>query len=198
MDDRFEALAELAVHGANVQPGQVVGVAATIGQEELARAVAAAAYRRGALFVDVAYFDPYVKRARIEHADPDTLEFVPPWYGARMLERSASADAPGSASAASSAPTRSTGLDPALLGRDQLPWLKETAKRHRRALDELDDRRRARIRSGPSSSTPSSTAEEAYERLWERALARAAARRARPGGGVGRARRRAAGARRRR
>ena len=83
VDDRFQALAELAVHGANVQPGQVVAVGATVGQEELARAVAAAAYRRGALFVDVTYFDPYVKRARIEHADPETLGFVPPWYGAR-------------------------------------------------------------------------------------------------------------------
>ena len=58
--------------------------APTIGQEELARAVAKAAYKRGAIFVDVAYFDPYVKRARIEHADPDTLEFVPPWYGDRV------------------------------------------------------------------------------------------------------------------
>ena len=74
MDDRFHALAELAVHGANVQPGQVVAVGATTGQEELARAVAKAAYVRGALFVDVAYFDPYVKRARIEHADPETLD----------------------------------------------------------------------------------------------------------------------------
>ena len=62
---------------------------AELGQEELARAVAAAAYDRGAKFVDVAYFDPYVKRARIEHADPETLDFVPPWYGDRMLAHAA-------------------------------------------------------------------------------------------------------------
>jgi Leucyl aminopeptidase (aminopeptidase T) len=43
-------------------------------------------YDRGAKFVDVNYFDPYVKRARIEHADPDTLEFVPSWYGDRFTE----------------------------------------------------------------------------------------------------------------
>ena len=64
-DERFQVLAELAVHGANIQPGQVVGVAAELGHAELARAIAAAAYARGALYVDVNYFDPWVKRERI-------------------------------------------------------------------------------------------------------------------------------------
>src|SRR3954454_5055668 len=86
MADRWTRLATLAAHGANVQPDQVVLVQADLGHEELARAVAAAAYERGAKFVDVNYFDPYVKRARIEHADPDTLEFVPPWYGGRLTQ----------------------------------------------------------------------------------------------------------------
>src|SRR5213596_2649853 len=84
MTDRFDAIAALAVHGANVQPDQIVAVGAYIGQEELVRAIAAQAYRRGALFVDVEYFDPLVKRARIEHAAPDTLDFVPSWHGARI------------------------------------------------------------------------------------------------------------------
>ena len=58
-------LADLAVTvGANVQEGQVVGVLAEYGQEEFARAIAESAYRRGAKFVDVWYFDPLVKRAR--------------------------------------------------------------------------------------------------------------------------------------
>src|SRR3984893_6349489 len=57
-----------------------------LGLEEQARATAEAAYKRGAKFVDVAYFDPYVKRVRIENADPDTLGFVPQWYGERVLE----------------------------------------------------------------------------------------------------------------
>jgi len=85
MDQRFVRLAELSVHGSNVQPGQIVIVSAELGQEDLARAVAAAAYDRGAKFVDVNYFDPLVKRARIEHADPETLDFVPAWYGERLL-----------------------------------------------------------------------------------------------------------------
>src|SRR5437879_10542971 len=62
MTDRLTRLAALSVHGANVQEGQIVLVGDEIGLEEQARATAEAAYKRGAKFVDVAYFDPYVKR----------------------------------------------------------------------------------------------------------------------------------------
>jgi leucyl aminopeptidase (aminopeptidase T) len=85
----FTRLAELSVHGANVQKGQIVLVQAEIGLEEQARATAEAAYKRGAKFVDVACFDPYLKRVRIESADPDTLDFVPQWYGERARARRA-------------------------------------------------------------------------------------------------------------
>jgi aminopeptidase len=124
MDPRFTVLAELSVHGANVQPGQIVIVSAELGQEDLARAVAAAAYDRGARFVDVSYFDPAVKRARIEHADPETLEFVPSWYGERML---AHAEARGArvTLAGATAPNLLDDLDSTLVGRDRLPYLKE-------------------------------------------------------------------------
>jgi aminopeptidase len=127
MDSRFTRLAELSVHGANVQPEQVVIVSAELGQEELARAVAAAAYDRGATFVDVGYFDPYVKRARIEHADPETLDFVPAWYGERVT---AHADARGArvTLAGTTVPNLLDGLDSRLAGRDRLPYLKEIPK----------------------------------------------------------------------
>jgi len=56
-------LADLAVGiGANVQAGQIVTISADIGLEEVVREVAARAYRLGAKFVDVTYFDPGVKR----------------------------------------------------------------------------------------------------------------------------------------
>ena len=84
MEDRWTRLAELAAHGANVQAGQIVMVSAELGQEALARPVAAACYERGAKFVDVVYFDPHLKRARIENADPSTLEYVPEWYAERL------------------------------------------------------------------------------------------------------------------
>jgi aminopeptidase len=127
MDGRFTRLAELSVHGANVQPGQVMLVTAELGQEELARSIAAAAYDRGAKYVDVNYFDPYVKRARIEHADPDTLDFVPSWYGERAV---AHADGRGArvTLAGVTAPNLLDDLDNALVGRDRLPYLKEIPK----------------------------------------------------------------------
>jgi aminopeptidase len=115
------------MHGANVQPGQIMIVSAELGQEDLARAIAAAAYDRGAKFVDVNYFDPFVKRARIEHADPETLEFVPSWYGERML---AHAEAKGGrvTLAGATAPNLLDDLDSALVGRDRLPYLAEIPK----------------------------------------------------------------------
>ena len=85
----LERLAQLAVdYGVNLQRGQVLHVNAEYGQEEMARAVAARAYERGAKFVDVWYFDPWVKRARLEHAEDETLDYVPPWYGQRAIARS--------------------------------------------------------------------------------------------------------------
>ena len=125
-DDFLNRLAELAVAtGANVQPGQIVAITAEPDAAPLVRAVAEAAYRRGARFVDPFYFDPYVKRKRIEHAAEDTLEFVPPWYGKRLL-------ALGEHGAALitlapvTPPGSLAGLDPARAGRDGLPYLRET------------------------------------------------------------------------
>jgi aminopeptidase len=120
-----EGLAELAVgFAANVQPGQIVSIEAETGMEPIVRAVADKAYRRGARFVDPTYFDPWVKRARVEHAPDDTLEFVPSWYGRRML-------ALGDEHAARIifvprvSPGVLDGVDPKRAGRDQLPDLKE-------------------------------------------------------------------------
>ena len=106
--DRWTRLADLAVHAANVQPGQIMAVSAELEQDELARAIAAAAYRRGAQFVDIWYFDPYVKRARVENADPETLEYVPQWYADRMLGARRRRRARASPSPARRSPASST------------------------------------------------------------------------------------------
>jgi aminopeptidase len=127
MADRWTRLAELAVHGANVQEGQVVLVTGEIGHEEMARAVAAAAYDRGAKFVDVSYFDPWVKRARIEHANPETISFVPDWYGERMLEHAEMGGARVTIAGPVS-PNALDGVDLTLAGKDLLPRLKELSK----------------------------------------------------------------------
>src|SRR3954470_9376521 len=85
--ETIERLADLTVgFAANVQRGQIVAIGAEMGKQEMVRALAASAYRHGAKFVDPLYFDMHVKRARILHAEEDTLDFVPSWYGDRMLE----------------------------------------------------------------------------------------------------------------
>src|SRR3954468_21946132 len=122
----IERLAELTVRfAANVQPGQIVAVQAELGKEAMVRAIAASAYRQGARFIDVAYFDMHVKRARIFHAAEDTLDFVPSWYGERILElgrqRCARIGLAGPAT-----PGLLDDLDPARAGRDRLPALKES------------------------------------------------------------------------
>src|ERR687886_385922 len=76
---------------------------------------------------NVQWFDPWVKRARIEFAPDDTLDYVPPWYGQRLL-------ALGEARAARiglsgpTAPGLLDGLDPVRAGRDRLPAVKESGK----------------------------------------------------------------------
>jgi len=124
----LERFADLVVgFAANVQPEQIVAIGAEPGKEPLARALAASAYRAGAKFVDVAYFDLQVKRARLMHAAEETLDFVPSWYGERVLElgrqRCARIGLTGPAM-----PGVLDDLDPARTGRDQLPSLKEGAK----------------------------------------------------------------------
>jgi aminopeptidase len=164
VDERFEAVAELAVHGVNLQPGQILAVGALAGQEELARAVAVAAYRRGALYVDVAYFDPYVKRSRILFAPDETLEFVPPWLPARLNALAERGDARLSLGGVVS-PDALAGLDAARLGRDQLPWLKES----NRVIDERSTNWTIVPCPHPEWAKlvfPELPPEEAYERLW--------------------------------
>ena len=128
MDPRTLArYAELIVGvGANVQPGQVVAVSCEPGKEYLARAVAESAYRRGAKYVDIGWFDPWVKRARLDFAAEDTLDYVPPWVGQRVLalgeERGARVALSGP-----SAPGLFDGVDMARSARDRLPMVAEVS-----------------------------------------------------------------------
>jgi aminopeptidase len=125
-DSDLSRLADLAVSvGANVQQGQIVGVTAELAHRELARALAASAYDHGAKFVDVWYVDPLVKRARIEFAPAGTLDYVPPWYGRRLLELGELRGA-NIAIRGPTVPGSLDGLDPTRAGYDQLPRVKES------------------------------------------------------------------------
>jgi aminopeptidase len=119
-------LAELAVRfGANVQPGQIVSISSEPGKEPLARTIAQIAYQQGAKFVDLDVFDVHVKHARMRYSAPDTLDYVPPWIGQRILglgdHRAAVIALTGTV-----APHLMDDVDPALLGRDMLPSVQES------------------------------------------------------------------------
>ena len=165
IDTWTEKLAELAVFGANVQPGQLVAVTSFIGKEELTRKVVRAAYRRGAKYVDVVYFDQWVKRERIELADEETLDYIPPWMSQRLLYLSDEHAARVSLSGPH-APHAFDGLDPARAGRDLLPSLPEVGEVVNRMTTSWCIIP-APTRSWAEIVYPELGREEAYEALWE-------------------------------
>lgn len=131
MRDRSEdldRLAELIVgFGANLQPGQIVGITAYLpGMEDAARAVARAAYKHGANYVDVLWWDLLVKRARLELADEATLDFAPPWIAERLewlgREHGARVSLTGTSAAFFE------GIDASRTGRDLLPSVPASLK----------------------------------------------------------------------
>jgi aminopeptidase len=161
-----EALTELVVGiGANIQPGQVVGITMQSGQETITRAVAEAAYARGATYVDVWLFDLYLKHSRLKHADRDTLAYVPEWVRQRMLQLG-EMNAARISFQGSSAPRLMDDIDADRLGLDIMPRLRESTQVTMKQLTNWT------IVPWPnpdwaSMVHPGLSAADAYERLWE-------------------------------
>jgi aminopeptidase len=89
------------------------------------QAIAARAYDRGARYVDVQYFDPEVKRIRAARAREETLGWVPPWLGNRMLSLG-ELDSARIVLVPLVPPGLLNDVDPARAGLDRLPTLRET------------------------------------------------------------------------
>jgi aminopeptidase len=125
VNDNVQRLADLLVSfGANVQEGQILDIRSALGKEELTRAITASAYKHGAKFVDVSYWDPHVKRERLQYAAEEALPFVPPWHGARTVQLGEERAAMISLSGPTE-PHLFDDVDPARLGRDVFPRVKE-------------------------------------------------------------------------
>jgi aminopeptidase len=125
-DGLLTRYAELIVSvGANVQPDQVLSVEALPEAQPFVAEIARAAYDRGARFVDVLYVDPQVKRIRNERAREETLGWVPPWLGRRILDLG-DLDAARIVLVPLVPPGLLNGVDPTRAGLDRLPNLKET------------------------------------------------------------------------
>lgn len=165
IEEWADKLADLAVFGANVQPGQLVAVTSYVGKEALTRKIVHAAYARGAKYVDVLYFDQWLKRERVAHASADTLDYIPPWMSQRLLYLSDEHAARVTLSGPH-APRALEGLDPARAGRDLLPYLPETGEVVNRMTTSWC------IVPAPTPSWaelvyPDLERQDGYERLWE-------------------------------
>jgi aminopeptidase len=113
----------------------------------------------------VAYFDADVKRVRNEVAREETLDWVPPWFGRRMLDLG-DLDAARIMLTPVVPPGLLDGIDAARTARDRLPTVPELFKM-------IDERSVAwTISPYPSSRWaqvvyPDVDADEAVERLWQ-------------------------------
>jgi aminopeptidase len=166
MDSQLlERYADLIVSvGANVQEDQVVAIEALPEARPLVHAIAARAYDKGARYVDVQYFDPEVKRIRGLRAREDSLGWVPPWLGRRLLALG-ELDAARIVLVPLVPPGSLEGVAPARAGRDRLPTVEET-------FAVIDDRSVAWTLSPfPTEQWarvvyPDVDADTALERLW--------------------------------
>lgn len=117
----LDSYAHLVIEiGVNLQRGQELAIIAPLSAAPLVRALAHAAYAAGAKFVDPWYFDAALQRVRAEQADAATLDYVPSWYGARMLSLGEARGARISIFPFSP-PGNLDGVDEDRLGRDLLP-----------------------------------------------------------------------------
>jgi aminopeptidase len=166
VQQRIERYADLLVNfGANVQAGQILDIGTGLGKEELTRALTASAYRRGAKFVDVYYWDPHLKRARVQYAAEEFLDFVPSWHGERTLQLGQEHGATISLSGPIE-PHLFDDLDAERLGRDVFPRIKEwTTVINQRTVNWC-------VAPGPSTKWaqlvhPGLDVDAALEKLWQ-------------------------------
>jgi aminopeptidase len=159
-------LADLIVgFGANVQPGQLVGITSFVGKEDMTREIARAAYARGARYVDVLYSDHLVKRERLRAAADETLDYIPPWMIDRLRYFS-DEHAARIALSGPQAPHALDGIPAERSGRDLLPYLPEIGK--------VVDAATTNWCVAPAPTTdwaeivyPGLPADEALDRLWQ-------------------------------
>ncbi len=164
--DWTSKLADLLVgFGANVQPGQIVGVTTYVGKEALTREIVRASYACGAHYVDVVTFDNWAKRERLLGAAEETLDYIPLWLRDRLQWLSDEHAARISLSGPQSQ-NALAGIPPERIGRDLLPWLPEIGAIVNKGTTNWC------IGPGPTPEWaeivyPELPREAAYDRLWE-------------------------------
>lgn len=126
--DLTQRYAELTVRlGANVAPGQLVGITAHVEHVDFVRAVTEECYKAGARFVDTWYWDSHLKRSRVTHAPEESLGWTPPWLDSRY-EKVTSERGAYISIAGDPDPKLLADVDPARAGKDQMPRLPSRLK----------------------------------------------------------------------
>lgn len=110
--------------GCNLAPGQNLGITAQVEHAPFVRVLAEQAYAAGARYVDVWYWDAWVKKSRVAYAPEDALSWTPPWLDerARFLRENQAANV---TVVGDPAPDLLGGLDPRRAGLDRMPALAE-------------------------------------------------------------------------
>ena len=108
--------------GVALRPGQDLAVNAHLAHADFVAILCDEAYRRGAALVDVWYWDPHTKLARLEHAPLETLSRTPGWLDARYREL-AQRDGALINLAGDPEPDLLRGIDQARAGLDRMPGL---------------------------------------------------------------------------
>ena len=157
-DERLARYARLAVEvGVNLQPGQLLRVAAHPDHLPFARAIAEVAYERGARYVEVLYADPHVRRSRIRHAPEDTLDWSPPWTLA-LIDELAATNGAMIAITGDPEPELFADLDPARIAKARPRLVAERMLQgDGRRTHRVDDRRLPERRAGPRRCSASPT-----------------------------------------
>ena len=133
MPDQIPALARLAAEaGIHATENQTIVVSASLGQQDLARAIAGACYDLGARYVEVNYSDPYVRKVRLTRAPESALGTIPGWTRRKLLD----VEEAGGATIALTGPVAPhllDDVDPGRIGRDQvaIPEQMEVISRQR-------------------------------------------------------------------
>ena len=165
-DQLLQKYADVTVRvGVNLRKGQRLMIQALLDDAPFVRKVTEAAYKAGAVYVDVLFMDEKLNRIRYEHADPESITEVPDWIFARYEEYQKRADALLAIS--SSDPDNLTGIDPDLIAKNR----KASAQKYE-PLRKYDSDFNWCVVSTASPSWakkifPDLPLEQAREKLWE-------------------------------
>ncbi len=120
LDDRtLERYAGAIVRSClEIGDGDLLAIHGEPAHRELILALTRVAYAAGAGYVDVAFVEPAVRRARVDNAAPETLDYQPPWAERRMRDLAAAHGASISINGPS-APSLMNGADPGRATRER-------------------------------------------------------------------------------